>query len=220
MHCPKVSSAAGDDGNDSNTRDSSGSHLSTSNAPGEKEKHISVGEAHALPLQPPLRPPPPEGPSLAGVVVVGCGEVASLYVGCLTSSTATTLITGVCDVDLMRACELARVADEAQERIYADVPKCVACTTVEDLVAALPPARRRIALNLTPTEFHAPVTASLLRAGFNVWTEKPIAPTHAEVIKLLAQRVPGDCATLCVLHPCTQISRPSIYHTHTHTHTY
>jgi hypothetical protein len=175
----------------------------------------TAGTVSHADLPPSLRPTPAVGSALAGVVIIGCGEVALLYAGCIAGANATTLVTGVCDVDLTRAQSLAHIVDSAQKRVYDDAPLCVSCTTVAELVSVLPLGRRRVALNLTPTQHHAPVTEELLRAGFHVWSEKPIAPTHTEVRSRLRDR-----HTHAHTHARTHTHTHTNTHTHTHTHTH
>ncbi len=109
------------------------------------------------------------------VAVVGCGNVAEKYIPHLQQSPAVKLV-AVCDPQLDRASGFARTY--AIEHAFTDVDRLLG-----DLACEL-------VVNLTPMPLHASIARKALRAGRNVWNEKPLAADFAEaqVLLSLAQR--------------------------------
>jgi len=85
-------------------------------------------------------------------------------------------------VDLAAACDIRREAAESLAREH-QVPR-----VFEDFGEMF----RKVDLDLvdiaTPNMFHAPAALAALKAGCHVYCEKPLAPTPAEVARLIAAR--------------------------------
>lgn len=54
-------------------------------------------------------------------------------------------------------------------------PQCLAAASLGELLAVLPPERRIIAVNVTPTDYHYTTNKQCLEGGCNIWSEKPLA---------------------------------------------
>lgn len=102
--------------------------------------------------------------------VVGCGSVAGSYVPHLRQSPQVELV-AVCDTLAERAREVATTHQIA--RYYDDPDRMLAELDFDLLV------------NLTPMQFHAPITRKGLEAGRHVWSEKPIATDLRQARELL-----------------------------------
>ena len=121
-------------------------------------------------------------------MIVGCGEVSRLYAHCLAGNARGLFVTAVCDVNAAAAAALAAEIDGVQRgRAYGAgaAPACVATASLDELFRTVPPARRRIAVNLTPPEHHYETNRRLLSDGrCHVWSEKPLATTLEEATAL------------------------------------
>lgn len=106
-----------------------------------------------------------------GVAIVGCGDIAGRYAEDLPRHPHLRLV-GVTDLDRERA---ERFAAAHGTRTFASLDEALADPEVE-LVACL-----------TSHRAHYPVVASAIAAGKHAFTEKPMAPTRAEALDLVAQ---------------------------------
>jgi predicted dehydrogenase len=109
-------------------------------------------------------------PSPIVVGVIGCGNIFSAYARGLGRLDSLQLA-ACADVDQSRA---AAAADEYGLRAL----------TVDELLAD---PGISVVVNLTPPLFHAEVSAAILAAGKHVFTEKPVAATFDEAIKIVDQ---------------------------------
>lgn len=120
-----------------------------------------------------------------GVALLGCGHVAGRYVEQLRRHPGVAVL----GVASRRPARAAAFAAEHGLRAYESFAEALADPGVE------------IALNLTLHHVHAAVTEQALRAGKHVYSEKPLAMTHAEARRLVAlarrlgQRLGGAPAT-------------------------
>jgi predicted dehydrogenase len=110
-----------------------------------------------------------------GVGLIGCGTISSAYLQ--TLKRVPTIDVASC-FDLESAAS-ARVAQRFRVRQCDDVDELLADEDVS------------IVLNLTPPAAHRPVSEAALRAGKHVYTEKPLAASFVEGLRLvrLAERV-------------------------------
>lgn len=100
--------------------------------------------------------------------VVGCGNISGIYLkNCLAYENLN--VVACADADLARA--------EARGREYG-----VAVRSVE---AVLADPEIQLILNLTPPLAHAEISLAALNAGKHVYTEKPLATTRADGLKIL-----------------------------------
>jgi predicted dehydrogenase len=107
------------------------------------------------------------------VCVVGCGFAGrQTYLTDLRDDPGSELV-AVCDADADTAKTAA--ADYDVPAWYTEVAAMLAETPVDLLV------------NVTPPLAHAAVTRTALRAGVHVYSEKPLAASHAEGLALTAE---------------------------------
>ena len=108
------------------------------------------------------------------VALVGCGNIAVPYAATIAAF-AETELEGVTDIDAAKAAALA--AEHG-------------CTVYPTLEALLADDRVDLVVNLTIHHAHEAVTRHCLEAGKHVYSEKPLAMTHAEARALveLAER--------------------------------
>jgi predicted dehydrogenase len=104
------------------------------------------------------------------VGMVGCGVIAQGYLATLKPYPQVRLV-GATDLDGSRA---EATAAEFGGRAYPSLDAMLADENVDAV------------LNLTVQTAHFDVTARSLRAGKHVYSEKPLALTHAEALELLA----------------------------------
>jgi alcohol dehydrogenase (NADP+) len=107
--------------------------------------------------------------SVVQCLFVGAGDVASQYAAGLAASAVD--VVGVCDLDRSRAERLAEAVDAAA---YTDLASALDDTTAETVV------------NLTGHAAHADVTEQALRAGYHVYSEKPLAVDADRARELVA----------------------------------
>ena len=109
------------------------------------------------------------------VAIVGCGNIAERYATRIAEEEQLSLV-GVTDTVTERAEALARAFDA---RCYASLEELLGDDSVE------------LVVNLTVPSAHASVSATALRAGKHVHTEKPVALRHEEAEELaeLARRM-------------------------------
>lgn len=124
--------------------------------------------------------PSPAAPGPVAVGLIGCGNISGAYARGLARLDGVELV-ACADVDQARAGAVAKRYG-------------LRATSVDNLLAD--PAVT-IAVNLTPPLFHAEVSAAALAAGKHVYTEKPVAATFGEAVKLAdeaarAQRLLGS----------------------------
>ncbi len=132
---------------------------------------------------------------LIGLLVVGCGDVfARHYRPALEVLADQVQIRGLVD-------PRPGAADEAVRHVAGWSPGALGD---RDLETALSRAGLDAAINLTPAPLHGAINRSLLDAGLDLYSEKPLAGTVAEadaLIDLAAQRgrlflcAPGSAAT-------------------------
>jgi predicted dehydrogenase len=104
------------------------------------------------------------------VGIIGCGNIFVAYARGLARSHATELV-ACADVDPLRsklAAEKYRLRDLGVAELLAD----------PDI---------EIVVNLTPPQFHAAVSMSILAAGKHLYTEKPVSATFAEARTVVEQ---------------------------------
>jgi len=104
-----------------------------------------------------------------GVLIVGCGDIAGRYAEDLRRRSHVRLV-GVTDIDLPKA---QAFAEAHETRAFGSLGEALDDRAVE-LVACL-----------TSHRAHVPVVTAALRAGRHAFSEKPMAPTHAEARELL-----------------------------------
>lgn len=107
---------------------------------------------------------------MGGLVVIGCGYVADLYMRSVAVM-PDLVVAGAYDRDPVRLAAFCA---------HWNVP------ALADMDAVIAAARGGVALNLTNPTSHVPVTEALLRAGIHVWSEKPMTLALDE-----AQRLQG-----------------------------
>jgi 1-deoxyxylulose-5-phosphate synthase len=135
---------------------------------------------------PKLLPPQPlldDRSAKASIVLVGCGEIAELYIGCLLTKPGYC-IAGVVDVDLQRATDFARRVETLQRG-----SPCLVGPDIDGFFRQNPfpkgGKRKVVAINLTPAKHHFETNRALLRCGCHVWSEKPLASTFHEAQALV-----------------------------------
>ena len=114
-------------------------------------------------------------PQPVTVVLVGAGHRGVLYAGYALKHPEEMKVAGVVDPDERRRGQFA--AAHAIEPAH-----CF--RTVQELVAA--PAIAEAAINATMDALHVPTTLPLLKAGYHVLLEKPLATCEADVLTLQA----------------------------------
>jgi predicted dehydrogenase len=106
---------------------------------------------------------------MAGVMVIGCGFVADLYMRSFALHPDVRVL-GAYDRDAAR---LARFS------AYWNI---TAFDSLDALLAAQP--RDGVVLNLTNPDAHHAVSRACLLSGCHVWSEKPLAPKMAQALDL------------------------------------
>lgn len=114
----------------------------------------------------------PSSVALLGVAVAGCGEWGRNHVRALAALPGVRVL-HVADPDRARQ-ELARTL----------VPSAV---VTDDLGAALADPKVSVVAIASPSPTHVPLSRRALEAGKHVMVEKPLAPTLAEAIELVAR---------------------------------
>jgi predicted dehydrogenase len=104
-----------------------------------------------------------------GVAIVGCGNIAGPYATSLSLFERAEIL-GVTDIDPERAAALA-------ER--------VGCATYDSLDQLLADLAVELVVNLSSHHSHYAITGACLRAGKNVYSEKPLAMTAGEARELV-----------------------------------
>jgi predicted dehydrogenase len=104
------------------------------------------------------------------IVVIGCGLIASRWIRTLTADPRVK-IAALVDPDRDRAVRLAAKYDLALD----PHPR---------LSDALNDGPLDVAVNLTPPSLHATVSTEALRAGLHVLTEKPLATSYTDALRL------------------------------------
>ncbi|MFH1613721.1 MAG: Gfo/Idh/MocA family oxidoreductase [Planctomycetota bacterium] len=103
------------------------------------------------------------------VGIIGCGNISDAYLSrCVTMEIIE--VAACADIDMDRAREKAKKYNLRR-----------ACTA-EQLLAD---KQIRIVLNLTPPKAHADISAAILNAGKNLYSEKPLATDRVQAEKLL-----------------------------------
>jgi predicted dehydrogenase len=102
-----------------------------------------------------------------GVGVIGCGQISEVYLRTIPSFRDLRLV----------ACASRRI-EQAEEKAAAHG---IAAMPVEALLGR---SDVDIVLNLTPPDSHVAVTMAALAAGKHVYSEKPVAPTLADIATL------------------------------------
>jgi predicted dehydrogenase len=124
------------------------------------------------------------------VLIVGCGFVADLYMRSLKRHPEIS-VGGVFDIDAARLAAFTR---------YWSVP---AAPSYDALLAARS-APRPLVLNLANPRAHFEVTRRALDAGFDVYSEKPLAMTLEEAKDLAA--LAGERGLILASAPCSFLS--------------
>lgn len=106
------------------------------------------------------RPDGTTGPCMSAVSLIGCGYVADLYMASLATFPRVRVI-GAHDID------------PARMRAFCTLWNLPEFATPEALFAAQPVDG--VILNLTNPASHLAVSEACLKAGFHVWSEKPLA---------------------------------------------
>jgi predicted dehydrogenase len=127
-----------------------------------------------------------EGTRRPRLAIVGCGDVARRrYLPTLGTMAADVELVACCDTNPRRArAAVAASADWA--------PGVRPARDVLDVGEPLDGV-----LNLTPPAAHAGVTAALLEAGLNVFSEKPLATEFATARELVARAESASALLLC-----------------------
>jgi len=130
------------------------------------------------------------GPGVTGIAVVGCGTISDEYMRTLTSAPSDVQVVFCADLDLSRAEALASKYDVPG---HGTVAEALACPDVS------------LVVNLTIPAAHTEVSASAIKAGKHVWSEKPLAldpEAGASLVALAAEAgVRLGCAPDTVLGP-------------------
>jgi len=100
------------------------------------------------------------------VAIIGCGSVSNRYIVHLQSSPLVKIVS-LCDIKQDRA--------EAQNKKYN-----IGASTYNHIDALLKGNAFDLMLTLTDMQMHGALNKIALRAGKNVWSEKPLANTYAE----------------------------------------
>lgn len=124
--------------------------------------------------------------------VIGCGYVAEQYANTLANHPELT-VAGVCDRDAARA------------EMFATRTQSPACPTLDALLAD---GGIELVLNLTNPSQHFEISRAALAAGKHVYSEKPLAMTTADALRLVelarAQQRHLASAPCSVLSPSAQ----------------
>ena len=131
----------------------------------------SQGNKGSKPLRFPSRPPKKKGEKLRiGVIGVGGRGWANLH------AVRSEHIAGICDVDQGRLARAAKAFPKAKR--YADYREMIDAGGLDAVVVS------------TPDHSHAPAAAKALRAGLDVYCEKPLTHSvqEARVLRKLASR--------------------------------
>jgi aryl-alcohol dehydrogenase-like predicted oxidoreductase/predicted dehydrogenase len=108
------------------------------------------------------------------IVMVGCGEIAALYLHCLLRKGDYRII-GVVDIDAQRAADFAQRVKDLQGG-----DTCAVAVTIDELFSRVKSSRPVVAINLTPVPYHFQTNLALLLHGCHVWSEKPLGGTFEE----------------------------------------
>jgi len=100
------------------------------------------------------------------VAIIGCGSVSNRYIVHLQSAPLVKIVS-LCDIKQDRA--------EAQNKKYN-----IGASTYNHIDALLKGNAFDLMLTLTDMQMHGALNKIALRAGKNVWSEKPLANTYAE----------------------------------------
>ena len=115
-------------------------------------------------------PPPPRGPNeRPGIALVGCGGMGR---GDAKNASRFGNVVAVCDVDAGHAEEVSKMFDGA--RIYKDFRKLLEHKSVD------------VVINATPDHWHTLVNLAAVKAGKDVYSEKPLTLTIDEGKRLVA----------------------------------
>ena len=112
----------------------------------------------------------PTGSGRRRAVVVGCGWVSGVWLDVLSRRD---------DVDVVAFVDPKPDAAEARARAWGSG------RVAASLGEALRAGDADLVLNLTPTDHHVEVSVEALRAGLDVLTEKPLAPTLAGALEIV-----------------------------------
>ena len=128
-------------------------------------------------------------PDPVKIALLGCGDVAQRdYLPELQRLAGRVELVAVCGRTEGRA---RQVAAQYGGRVYTDYARMLAET---DAAAVL---------NLTPIQLHTETTLAVLRAGKHVYTEKPLASTHADALRIMAEAERQDQVVVCA--PCVRL---------------
>lgn len=127
------------------------------------------------------------------IAVVGCGDVSRLYFPGLRklADTGKFEIVAVCDVVEDKAKKGKQELNASD--VYVDYDKMLQNNDID------------VVVNLTPIQVHASVTMKAIKAGKNVYTEKPLATTLEEADEIIKtakeMNVKVASAPPLLLHP-------------------
>ncbi|MBP3962672.1 Gfo/Idh/MocA family protein [Paenibacillus lignilyticus] len=105
------------------------------------------------------------------VAIVGCGHIAGAYVRSIQQSPYSQIV-AVCDNRIEHAADFA--TKNGIRGIYGDFAQMLRDEAIDLLV------------NITPPYLHGELNRQALKAGVNVWSEKPIATEMSVAQELLA----------------------------------
>jgi len=109
---------------------------------------------------------------MKGIGFVGCGDISGIYLQNITNLYKDLKIIGVCDLIHERAEKAAK--GYGIEKIYKDMFELFADPEVD------------IVLNLTRPYEHFDVSIAALKAGKNIYSEKPLGASLEEAKKIMA----------------------------------
>ncbi|MBN2449730.1 MAG: Gfo/Idh/MocA family oxidoreductase [Lentisphaeria bacterium] len=112
------------------------------------------------------------------VAIVGCGNISRGHTA-FFSSDPRTWVVAVCDVDRARAVTRKETVDRnCATRLGKD--SCDDCAVYGDFREALARPEVDLVAVCTPDHWHVPIAAAAMRAGKDVYCEKPLTLTIAE----------------------------------------
>lgn len=106
------------------------------------------------------------------VAICGCGDIAKSYAASLRTKPDTVRIVGAYDVMPEKASALLAAGKEADARRYASIEEMLGDARVELVVV------------LTHAQIHAQMASRCLDAGKHVHTEKPLACTREDAVRV------------------------------------
>ena len=119
---------------------------------------------------------------MVGIAMIGCGAISGIYLKNITETFREIQLVGVCDL-------IPERAKEAHDFVEAQKKKGVVCESVKiykDMYEAFDDPQVQVILNLTRPYEHYAVSCAALKAGKNVYSEKPLAVDMEEANEILS----------------------------------